>query len=298
MRLNHNMASLNIYMTHKKTLESQSAALNKISTGYKVNNAKDDPNVIAQSERTRMQIRGLQMAARNTQDGVSMLQTAEGGLDSITQMLQRIRELTVQAGSGSNVPEDRKTIQNEIDQLVNGIGNIVDFTEFNGKSLLNKTNLNEGTVSDDGSFVELEMPVGANAGESVKIPIYDLSPGELKIKDGDLKGMSLKDLNIESGGKSIDDALAIVDNALDKTISVRSKYGALENRFESTMGDLNEISDRMEGADSNLRDADIAEEIMNYTKDNLLLEAGNAMMAQTNKFPQEILRVLENLRSR
>lgn len=298
MRLNHNMASLNIYMTHKKTLESQSAALNKISTGYKVNNAKDDPNVIAQSERTRMQIRGLQMAARNTQDGVSMLQTAEGGLDSITQMLQRIRELTVQAGSGSNVPEDRKTIQNEIDQLVNGIGNIVDFTEFNGKSLLNKTNLNEGTVSDDGSFVELEMPVGANAGESVKIPIYDLSPGELKIKDGDLKGMSLKDLNIESGGKSINDALAIVDNALDKTISVRSKYGALENRFESTMGDLNEISDRMEGADSNLRDADIAEEIMNYTKDNLLLEAGNAMMAQTNKFPQEILRILENLRSR
>ncbi|WML35448.1 flagellin [Clostridium sp. OS1-26] len=298
MRLSHNMASLNIYMTHKRTLESQSSAMNKISTGYKVNNAKDDPNVIAQSERTRMQIRGLQMAGKNSQDGISMLQSAEGGLDSATQMLQRIRELVVQSGSGSSTDGDRKVIQNEINQMVEGIGSIVDCTEFNGKSLLNKTKLNEGTVSGDGEFVELDMPVGANAGESVKIPIYDLSPGELKVKDGVLAGKSLKDVNIESGGKSIDDALSILNNALDKTISVRSKYGALENRFEDTMDNVSEISDRMEGADSNLRDADIAEEMIKFTKDNILLEAGSAMMAQSNKFPQDVLRILENLKSR
>lgn len=298
MRLSHNMASLNIFRTHTKVLQSQSSALNKISTGYKVNSAKDDPNVIAQSERIRMQVRGLQMAGRNTQDGISMLQAAEGGLDSITQMLQKIRELVVQSGSGSSTPEDRKTIQNEIDQMIEGIGNVVDGTEFNGKKVLNKTDLKEGTVSPDGEFVELNMPVGANVGEIVKIPIYDLSPGELKVKDGALAGKSLKDVNIESGGKAIGDALDILDSALDKATSVRSGYGALENRFEDTMNNVNEISDRMEGADSNLRDADIAEEMMNFTRDNILLETGNAMLAQTNKFPQDILRVLENLKSR
>ena len=136
MRLSHNIASLNVYAAYSKALEKQSIAINRISSGYKVNNAKDDPNAIAQSERMRMQVRGLQMAGQNAQDGVSMLQTAEGGLDGMTSMLQRVRELVVQSGNGSNTEDDKKTMQNEIDQMIAGMDETANNTEFNGVSLL------------------------------------------------------------------------------------------------------------------------------------------------------------------
>lgn len=294
MRLSHNIASLDIYRNEMKVSQKQSTALSRISSGYKVNCAKDDPNVIAQSERIRMQIRGMQMAAQNNQDGVSMLQTAEGGLDSMTQMLQRIRELTVQAGD-ANTDSDRKDIQSEINQMVNGISDVVNNTEFNGKNLLNKSKLDPQNTDD---VMNLDMQVGANAGESVKIPIYDLSPGKLTIEGtGTLAGKSINDINVESGGTAIDDALTIVDNAIDKVVTVRSKYGSLENRFEGTLNDVNEISDTMDDVDGKLRDADIAVEMQEFSKDNILMDASNAMMAQTNKLPQDVLNILQNVKS-
>lgn len=297
MRLSHNIASLNVYKTYSKVLDKQSIALNRISSGYKVNNAKDDPNVIAQSERMRMQVRGLQMAGRNAQDGVSMLQTAEGGLDGMTSMLQRIRELTVQAGNGANTEEDRKTIQNEIDQMINGIDSIAKNTEFNGVKLLNPQieNTRDKTLT-------LKMPIGANAGENVEIKLQKLTSRDITINiDG--TNINLEELKSDgsysiTNGDNLDTALKVIDGVIDQVGSVRSKYGALENRFESSLQDLNEISDRIEGADSNLRDADIAQEMMELSKNNLLAEAGNAMMVQTNKFPQDVLRILENVRSR
>jgi Flagellin and related hook-associated proteins len=284
MRLSHNIASLNVYSAYSKALQKQSTAMNRISTGYKVNNAKDDPNVIAQSERMRMQIRGLQMAGKNAQDGVSMLQTAEGGLDTMTSMAQRIRELVVQSGSGANTPEDRKTIQNEIDQMIDGMDDIAKNTEFNGVKLL----------AEDKS---LEMPIGANAGESVEIPQQNLTSEKLATADGKTLKQMKSDYSL-TNGDNVDDALDIVDNALNTIVSIRSKYGALENRFESSLQDLNEISDRMDGADSNLRDADIAAEMAELAKNNILTEAGNAMMVQTNKFPQDVLSILQNVRSK
>lgn len=300
MRLNHNMASLNIYRTHTKVLEKQSIALNRLSSGYKINNAKDDPNGIAQSERMRMEIRGLQAAGNNNQDGVSMLQTAEGGLEGMTQMLQRVRELVVQSGSASIEESDRKNIQNEIDQMVEGMGDISDNIEFNGKKLLNKSKLDEVTASlASADKIELDMAVGSRPGESIKIPIYDMSPEKLVIKDGGaLDGKSVKDVNIENGEQSINDALSIIDNAITQVGSVRSEYGALENRFTDNLDAINEMKQSIEGTDSLIRDSDMAEEIMEYTKDSILLEAGNAMMAQTNKFPQDVLRILENVKGR
>lgn len=292
MRLSHNTASLNVYRGYSKAVQKQSDAMNKISSGYKVNNAKDDPNVIAQSERMRMQIRGLQMAGKNAQDGVSMLQTAEGGLDSMTSMAQRIRELIVQAGNGANTEEDKKTIQNEIDQMIDGIDDIAKTTEFNGIKLLAEDKI-------------LEMPIGANAGESVKIPQFALTSDKVGT-DMTNTLQSIRSANKNDGtigannivDNSIDKALEIVDRSLDKIVSVRSKYGALENRFEGGLQDINEISDIMDGADSNLRDADIAVEMAELAKNNILAEAGNAMMVQTNKFPQDVLRILENVRSK
>lgn len=290
MRLSHNLQSLSIYREYSKVLSRQSGAVERISSGYKINGAKDDPNAIASSEKMRIQIRGLQMAQRNAQDGASMLQTADGALDNITSMLQRVRELVVQSG-GITSPGDKKTIQEEINQTIEGIDTIVNNSEFNGVKLLN------GSLSKS-----LQMPVGANVGESVEIPVYAITTD--KLPDAADANSTLKKL-FDSASDStdglsigIDKAISIVDSSIDKVVKIRSKYGALENRFSSTYDKIGEIHDTIVGAESKVRDADIAEEMMNYTRDNVLADAGNAMMVQSNKFPQDILRILENVKSR
>lgn len=293
MRLNHNLASLNIYREHIKVLGNQSKALDRISSGNKINSAKDNPNAIASSERMRMQIRGLQMAQRNAQDGVSMLQTADGGLDSITNMLQRIRQLTVQAGSGSNTPSDIENIQMEINEMIEGIDSIAANTEFNGVHVLNPESDPSVAYDNNAPSKKLIMPIGANVGEEVEIPLYDVSSNNLT--DGTNSLSELKD-GLE--GLGVDKALSIIDGATNTVLSVRSKYGALSNRFESTYNKVAEIHDTITGAESQIRDADIAEEMMEFAKNNVLIDAGHAMMVQSNKFPQDVLRILENVRSR
>ena len=277
MRVSKNIASLNIYRSYSENLVKQSGALGRISSGIKINSSKDNPNAMAQSERLRMQIRGLQMAARNTQDGVSMLQTAEGGLEGITQSLQRVRELLVQAG-GVTTPGDKETIQKEINQMLDGAEDMANNTEFNGVRLLvNKDNMEPKVI---------ESSTGANVGEVIEIPRYNLTTEGLNLNNGNV--------DVNNIGTSIES----IDKALDVIISARSKYGALENRFESNYNSTIAIADKVQSAESGIRDTDMAEEMMEYAKYNILTEAGNAMMAQTNKFPQDILRVLENVRSR
>ncbi|MFL0269655.1 flagellin [Candidatus Clostridium radicumherbarum] len=283
MRLLHNLASLNIYNEQTKALQRQSVALGRISSGVKVNSAKDDPIAISQSERLRMQIRGLQMASKNTQDGMSMMQTAEGALGSITDALQRIRELTVQAGSGSNSLQDNANIKTEIDQMLKTVNDAAENMEFNGVKLL----ANSSTT--------ISMATGANVGDKVDIPLFNLA---LYKPDGSIDGTSnissLTGINVTTNSTAND--ISVIDDAIKNVLSISSKYGSLENRFESTYSNLNELSDRMEGADSNLRDADIADEMMEYSKDSILSEAGTALMAQTNKLPQDVLRILQNMK--
>lgn len=275
MRLNNNMASLNIYKEYSKVLTKQSSTLGKISSGYKVNKAGDSPNAISQSEKLRMQIRGLQMASRNVQDGVSMLQTADGGLDSVTSMLQRMRELTIQAGSGINTASDNVTIQSEIDQMRKGIDDISTNTQFNGVKLLQIDTGDTNTV--------LSMVVGANPDEKVDIKRFNL------VCNGDL---NLTTIQVDSKANR-DIALTKIDTAIDKVLSARSYYGSLENRFESGLTNISEIGDKIQAADSELRDADVAEEMMEYAKEGILIEVGNAMMVQSNKLPQDVLRILD-----
>ena len=281
MRVNKNMASLNIYKTYSKNLTKQNSSLGRISSGIKINSSKDNPNVIAQSERFRMQVRGLQMAARNTQDGVSMLQTAEGGLDGITNSLQRVRELLVQAG-GTITDSDKAAIQIEINQMLEGTDDMANNTEFNGVKLLSGG-------ANDGS-VNIEMVTGANVGEKINIPKFNLNT----------EGLGLKDIagKVEVDVKDVGGSLQLVDKALDNVLSARSKFGALENRFESSYNSTIEISDKTEVAESGIRDTDLAEEMMEFSKYNILVEAGNAMMAQSNKLPQDALSILQNVRSR
>lgn len=282
MRINHNLASLNIYRNYVNDLENQSSAVKKISTGTKINSAKDGANELAKSERLRIQIVSMQMAGRNSQDGISLIQTAENGVNSITESLQRMRELVVSSGGTTN-EGDKQIIQKEIDQLKNSINSLCNSTDFNGLKPL----------SEDKT---LKMPVGMNSGETIDIPFYDLKTSALK----NTNDQSIEDINMTSDAPntSIDDALSILDTAISKTNDVRSKFGAVTNRFEACYNDLNEFTEKLQGSESSIRDADIAEEMINYSKNSLLVNASQAMMAQTNKFPQDVLRILEGVRSR
>ena len=199
MRINKNIASLNIYKEYSQNLIKQKSSLGRISSGVKINSSKEDPNAMAQSERFRMQIRGLQMASRNTQDGISMLQTAEGGLEGITSSLQRVRELLVQSG-GTTTTEDKQIIQKEINQMLAGSDDVANNTEFNGVKLLT-------------GGPNIELVTGANVGEKIDIPKYDLTT----------IGLVLNTVTVDVN--NIGDSLKNVDKALDLIISARSKYG-------------------------------------------------------------------------
>lgn len=288
MRLNRNLDSLRLYRAQSRVLDKQNDALSKISSGVKVNSAKDNPNALAQSERLNMQIRGTQMAQKNVQDGVSMLQTAEGGLDGITSMLQRIKQLSIQAGDGSYSSSEKQNIQDEINQMVQGMDDIAMDTEFNGIKLLYDTN-----VTNNDNPGAISSCTGANANEKIDVPTYNFKMSDLKIN-----GVSFKDTVDVTKTGGVDASIDMVDSALSLVVSARSKYGALENRFTSQYSSLDEINDGIQESQSGLIDTDIAKEIVEFTKNSILSESGSAMMAQSNRFPQDVLSILQNVSSR
>ncbi|APC41157.1 flagellin N-terminal helical domain-containing protein [Clostridium estertheticum] len=287
MRINKNLASINIYREYSKNLIKQGSSLERVSSGIKINNSKEDPNAMAQSERFRMQIRGLQMAGNNAQDGVSMLQTAEGSLDGITSMLQRVRELVVQAG-GTTTDLDKEVIQKEITQMLSGVDDMANNNEFNGVKLLNVGDATGATGVATGA---IGMVTGVISGEKIVIPTYNLTASGLKLRDGTTDKVDV--VNVDTAV-----CLGLVDTALDAIMGARSKFGALENRFQSSSDSTTEISDKIQSAESGIRDTDLATELMEYSKYNLLVEAGTAMMVQSNQLPQNALKILENVRSR
>lgn len=251
-------------------------AMKKVSSGVKIQSAKDDPNNLAKSERMRMNIRGLQIANRNVQDGVSMLQSADGSLSSINAILGRIRELTVQYGNGSNSEEDKEIIKKEIDQMIEGCEDIVNNSEFNGVKLFK-----------DGG--KKPMQLGTEVGDSMEVEFFNLGD-KLEGLTG-LKTKNTKDFDV-------DDTLKVVDESINTIVDVRSKYGAIMNKFEDTMNNLSSFELATQESESRVRDADIAEEMVEVARTNILLEAGRAIMVQTNQLPQDMLRILENVRAK
>lgn len=278
MRLYHNTMSLNVFRNYSKSLVVQSKSLDKISSGYKINGAMDNPVKIAQSENMRMQIRGMQMAQKNVQDGVSLLQTAEGSMDSMRNYLNRIRELAIQGGNGSYSGEEKDAINAEIKSLISGFDNAYDIADTNGVKLLNDT-----TSNNDGN-TSIHVSSGAINGERIAIPTYNLSSNKLGIGNVDVKNNDTS-TNLEA-----------IDKAIDTVLTVSGKYGALCNRFESTLNILDENALTTQKAESGIRDADIAEEMIEFSRGSLLKDAGIAMMAQTNNFPNDILRILERVK--
>lgn len=278
MRININMKSLGIYSGYKKNIIANSAAMEKISSGKKINSAKDNPLKIEQSENFRMQIRALEMANKNLQDSTSMIQVADTAMGTISEALIRMKELTVQAASEVTNEDDRKIIQSEIDELVSYINDTAKNTEFNGNKLLVN-----GNVTDNSKPDYVEMQIGGNVGDSIGIPFFNVSSETLGIDKLDVVNDATKALN------SIDEALKDVNGC-------RAKYGAVQNRLENSIEITSSSSYIYEKSSSDINDADIALEMAEIARTSILMESATAMMAQSNNFPKDMLNILANLR--
>lgn len=278
MRININMKSLGIYSGYKKNIIDNSAAMNKISSGKKINSAKDNPLKIEQSENFKMQIRALEMANKNLQDSSSMIQVADSTMGTISEALIRMKELTVQAASETTNEADRNIIQSEIDQLKSYIDDTANNTEFNGNKLLVN-----GNVTDNSKPKYVEMQIGANVGDSIGIPFFNVSSETLGIDKLDVVNDAAKALN------SIDEALKDVNGC-------RAKYGAVQKRLETSIEITSSSSYIYEKSSSDINDADIALEMAEIARTSILMESATAMMAQSNNFPKDMLNILANLR--
>ena len=278
MRININMKSLGIYSGYKKNIAANSAAMEKISSGKKINSAKDNPLKIEQSENFKMQIRSLEMANKNLQDSTSMIQVADTAMGTISEALIRMKELTVQAANEVTNEADRKLIQDEIDVLRSHIDDTAKNTEFNGNKLLVN-----GNVTDNSKPDYVEMQIGANVGDSIGIPFFNVSSETLGIDKLDVVNDATKALN------SIDEALKNVNGC-------RAKYGAVQNRLENSIEITSSSSYIYEKSSSDINDADIALEMAEIARTSILMESATAMMAQSNNFPKDMLNILANLR--
>ncbi|MBE5938092.1 MAG: flagellin, partial [Lachnospiraceae bacterium] len=248
----------------------------KLSSGYRINRAGDDAAGLSISEKMRGQIRGLEQASTNAQDGVSLIQTAEGALNEIHSVVQRMRELTVQASNDTNVTADRVAIAKEIHALTSEITRIASQTEFNTMKLL------------DGSFTGKQLQVGANAGQQIDINIEAMSAGT--------SGLGLEDIGgVVSAGEADDitELLKTIDSALSSVSTQRSALGAIQNRLEHTIANADNVAENLTDAESRIRDVDMAEEMVNFSKNNILQQAGQSMLAQANQSTQGVLSLLQ-----
>ena len=279
LTINTNVASLNAQRNLGKSQGALNKSMQRLSSGLRINSAKDDAAGLGISDRMTSQIRGLNQAVRNANDGISLAQTAEGAMGEVTNILQRMRELTVQSANDSNSLADRESLNDEVIQLQSEIDRIAKTTDFNGKKVL------EGASGD-----ALTFQVGANGtvNDQIKIDLGELNmtTASLNVTSATVKiGASFTAADISATLSAIDGAIADVDSA-------RGGLGAVQNRFESTIANLSNIGENVSAARSRILDADIAQETSNMTKYNILQQAGVSILAQANQAPQLALSLL------
>jgi flagellin len=261
LRINNNVEAFNAHRQLVGTSDKVAKAMERLSSGLRINRAADDAAGLAISEKLRGQIKGLGQAERNTQDGVSLVQTAEGSLNEVHSMLQRVRELAVQYKNGTLSTSDKAAITAEATQLSAEITRIRDSAQFNGIKLLNAST----TIS---------FQVGAN--------------------DGDTITVSTSDLSVAVGTISLDSATALqeIDTAIGNVSNLRGSFGAVQNRLEHTLNNIRTYQENLTSSESRIRDVDMASEMVEFTKNNILQQAGTAMLAQANQSPQAVLSLL------
>ena len=287
--VNTNVLALNSHRALKSVGTQQAKASARLSSGQKVNTGADDAAGLAISEKMRSQIRGLDMASKNAQDAISMIQTADGGLSEINNMVQRIRELTVQASNDTNQKRDDVSVRDSSDtiklakeasQLVQEIDAMAGRTEFNKKKLLTDT----AGASTSAASNRFHMQVGANNNQSLEVVINHITSAKLSLGNAGS--------NIESGASAASNYLSTVDAALRIVSEERASLGAYQNRLEYTIKSLDIASENTSAAESRIRDADMAKEMMNISKANVLQQAATSMLAQANQAPQNVLQLL------
>lgn len=278
MRINHNIAAMNTYSKLNSATAAQAKSLEKLSSGLRINRAGDDAAGLAISEKMRGQVSGLNQAVSNAQDGISLIQTAEGGLNETHSILNRMRDLTVQSANDTNTDDDRLNIQDEFDQLAKEITRISTTTEFNGKALL------DGTASFD-------LQIGANSGQSITLDVDAMDATTLAVATGTDEATTVG-LDISTATADFDGVLDAIDTAIGTVSTERSKLGATQNRLDHTINNLTTTSENLSAAESRIRDVDMAKEMMSFTKNNILNQASTAMLAQANQMPQGVLQLL------
>ena len=267
MVVQHNLRAMNSNRMLGLTSSSQAKSTEKLSSGYKINRAADDAAGLAISEKMRRQVRGLTKAVSNAQDGISCVQTAEGALGEVHDMLQRMNELAVQSANGTNMSTDRNYLDKEVQALMKEIDRVADSTTFNEQNLLK------------GSF-NVDLQVGSEEGNTISLSITAMNCSGLSLS-GDIKSAS-------TASKFI----GTVKTALEKVSAQRSDLGAIQNRLEHTINNLNNVVENTTSAEAQIRDTDMATEMVKYSNNNILAQAGTAMLAQANQANQNVLSLL------
>lgn len=274
MVVQHNLQAANTNRQLGITTSAQAKSTEKLSSGYKINRAADDAAGLSISEKMRSQIRGLNKASSNAQDGVSLVQTAEGALNETHSILQRMNELATQAANGTNTSVDRSAIRAELDQLTSEINRIQSTTQFNTMNLL------DGTFS---GAKKMKLQVGALSGQSIDFSIANMCASNIGLKTA----LSVSTFT-KAGAymKAVQDAIEVVSKQ-------RSAMGAIQNRLEHTIANLDTTSENTQSAESRIRDTDMASEMVTYSKNNILAQAGQSMLAQANQSTQGVLSLLQ-----
>ena len=268
MVVQHNLSAMNTNRQMGTITSSLQKSTEKLSSGYRINRAGDDAAGLSISEKMRSQIRGLNKASSNAQDGISLIQVAEGALNETHSILQRMNELATQAASDTNTSVDRKAISAEMDQLTSEINRIQSTTQFNTMNLL------------DGSF-KGDLQVGSLKGQTISISISKMNAGSIGVS-----GLKV------SSNKAAGEAMSKIQKAIESVSTQRSKLGAIQNRLEHTINNLDTTSENTQAAESRIRDTDMASEMVEYSKNNILQQAGQSMLAQANQQNQGVLSLL------
>ena len=277
MVVRHNMQAANTNRVLGQNVKAVSKSTEKLSSGYKVNRAADDAAGLSISEKMRNQIRGLNQAVKNAEDGISLIQTAEGNMNEIHSILQRMGELAIKARNDINASEDRRTIDDEIQQLKQEICSITKKAAFNGTQLL------------DGSMASgKKLQVGANAGQILEISISGTS-----LKKLGLASVKVTKADGTNPGKNASVAIRKIQSAIKHVSAQRSLLGAIQNRLEYTINNLENYSENLTSAESSIRDTDMATEMVNYSKNNILQQAAQSMLSQANQSTQGVLYLLQ-----
>lgn len=271
LTVNTNVASLNSQRNLNSTSNALATSLQRLSSGSRINSAKDDAAGLQISNRMTSQINGLNVAVRNANDGISMAQTAEGALEQSTTILQRMRDLAVQSSNGSNSAKDRESLNTEVVALQDELTRIAEKTTFGGVALL------------DENAAAVKIQVGAEAGETIDIKFGDMRAATLKV--------DAATIDVKSFDKA-QAAITAIDLAITAVDTQRADLGAVQNRFENTIANLQNVSENVSAARGRIQDTDFAAETANMTKNQILQQAGTAILAQANQLPQSVLSLL------